>query len=122
MNDLDLTGRRVLVVEDEYLLARFLRELLEIWGATIFGPAATIEEALALLAQADRVDFAMLDVNLRGATAFAVADALRARGIPFIFTTGYTPSTIPERYRDAAVLRKPFSNAELARALLALAS
>jgi CheY-like chemotaxis protein len=120
MSDPDLTGRPILVVEDDYLVARLLCELLEVWGATIVGPAATIERALAVLAETERVELAVVDVNLRGATGFAVADALLARGVPFIFTTGYETSAIPERYHDITVLQKPFRQAEIAKALLAL--
>jgi CheY-like chemotaxis protein len=120
MSDLDLAGRSILVVEDDYLVARLLSELLEVWGATVIGPAATIELALALLAETERIDLAVVDVNLRGATGFAVADALLTRGVPFIFTTGYETSAIPERYHAVAVLQKPFRQAEIAKALQAL--
>ena len=117
----DLTGRRILLVEDEYLIARLLGQLLESWSATIVGPAATTERALALLAQMDRIDFAVVDVNLRGVPAFPVADALLARGVPFVLTTGYETSMIPERYRHVAVFQKPFNAAALAKALSGLA-
>jgi len=120
MSGLDLTGRRVLVVEDDYLLAAFLRGLLESWGATLVGPAPTSERALALLA-GTRIDFALLDVNLGGEPVFSVADALAAERIPFSFTTGYETSMIPERHRNALVLRKPFGEAAVEEALLPLA-
>lgn len=120
MDDIDLTDRHILVVEDDDMLAESLGELLKGWGATVLGPKATTALALALLAQAERVDFAVVDLNLHGTTSFAVADALLARGIPFAFTTGYGNSSIPEPYRHAAVLRKPFGRAELAKALGAL--
>jgi CheY-like chemotaxis protein len=119
MSDLDLTERVILVVEDEYLVARSLCRLLKTMGATILGPAATIEQALGLLAGSDRVDFSLIDVNLRGVRAFPVADALLARGVPFAFTTGYGESIVPERYGDIAVLQKPFGAAVLARAIFA---
>jgi DNA-binding NarL/FixJ family response regulator len=117
MSNLDLAGRHILLAEDDYMVAGSLCRLLECLGATIIGPAATAEHALALLAQADRVDFAMVDINLRGAASFAVADALRARGVRFAFATGYGTSAIPKRYRDAAVLQKPFDLAEMAKAV-----
>ena len=116
----DLTGRLILLVEDEFLVADTLSQMLEGLGAAILGPAATIERALAVLAGTDRVDFAVVDVNLRGERSYAVADALLERGIPFAFTTGYGASMIPERYRHAAVLQKPFGKAEMARALCVL--
>lgn len=120
MADIDLTGRHILLVEDDHLLAETLGEVLASWGATVLGPKPTTAQALAFLAQPDRVDLAVVDLNLRGATSFSVADALLGRGIPFAFTTGYGNLPIPEPYRHAAVLRKPFGKAELAKALLAL--
>jgi hypothetical protein len=73
-----------------------------------------------LSATADRIDFALVDINLRGVTAFPVADALLARGVPFVFTTGYGTSMIPEHYRDVAALQKPVTAAMLAKSLLIL--
>ena len=122
MSDLDLTGRCILLVEDEYLVARSLTRLLKIWRATIEGPVATIGQALELLAKADQIDFALVDINLRGVGSFPVADALAARAIPFAFTTGYETSMIPERYRNVAVLQKPFNSAVLAKELAILTS
>jgi hypothetical protein len=69
-----------------------------------------------LLAQTDRIDFAVVDVNLRGVPAFPVADALLARGVPFVFTTGYGTSMIPERYRYIGTFQKPFNAAAIAKA------
>jgi CheY-like chemotaxis protein len=122
MSDLELTGRVILLVEDEYLVARSLCRLLKTLGATILGPAATIEQAFGLLATTDRIDFSLIDVNLRGVTGFPIADALLARGVPFAFATGYGDSIVPERYREVAVLQKPFGAEMLAKALLALAA
>jgi CheY-like chemotaxis protein len=121
MNDIDLTGNHILLVEDEYLIAESLRSLLEGWGATVIGPVATNESALALLAKTDRVDFGVVDVNLRGTRAFPVAEALLARSIPFVFATGYETSMIPERFPGVAILQKPFSDDQIAGVLLPLA-
>jgi CheY-like chemotaxis protein len=120
MIDTDLTERRVLLVEDDYLLAKPLEELFEGRGATILGPAATTKKALALLAQNARVDAAVVDINLGGTMSFAVADALLALAVPFVFTTGYTASIIPERFRDAAVIQKPARPMDILDALTAL--
>jgi CheY-like chemotaxis protein len=120
MTDLDLTGRRVLLVEDDYMLARALVSLLETCSVTILGPVATTERALALLKQTDQIDFAVIDVNLRGETSYSLADALIERDVPYIFMTGYGASSIPERYRDAAILQKPFKAAKLMESLQAL--
>jgi CheY-like chemotaxis protein len=120
MTDFDLTGRRILLVEDDYMLARALVSLLETWKVTILGPVATTERALALLGQTDQVDFAVIDVNLRGETSYMLADALIARNVPYVFMTGYGASSIPERYREAAILQKPFKAAKLVEALQSL--
>jgi len=119
MGALELNERVVLVVEDEFLVARPLCRLLTAMGATILGPAATIEQALALLETTDRIDFSVIDINLRGIPAFPIADALIARGIGFAFATGYGDALIPERYRGVTVLQKPFGAAALSNALLA---
>ena len=97
MSDLVLAECRVLLAEDEFVIAQSLSLALQDAGATILGPAATTEQALRLLERTDRVDAAVLDVNLRGDTVYAVADALLARAVPFIFTTGYMASTLPPR-------------------------
>jgi CheY-like chemotaxis protein len=120
LTDPDLTGRRILVVEDEHMVARSIVRLLKLCGVRVIGAAAPVEDALALLADNERVDAALLDVNLRGISAHPVADALIARGVPFVFTTGYEMSVIPERYRDAAVVQKPFDPIEISKALLPL--
>lgn len=112
-----LAGRRVLVVEDEYYLADDLRRVLVRLGAEVVGPLATAAEALAALDRAERVDFAVLDINLRGEMAFGVADALVERDVPFVFATGYDVSTLPPRHRGAQVWQKPLQPQELVRGL-----
>jgi CheY-like chemotaxis protein len=114
-----LAGRKILVVEDEFLIVDYLVELLESSGVEVIGPAGSIEKALTLIAAAPRIDGAMVDLNLRGEMSFAVADALRARGVPFAFTTGYDGSAIPERYSDVARYQKPAGPIEILSALLA---
>ena len=79
---------RVLIVEDEFLLVMLLEDLLPTLGYTVAGSAGSVEHALAKLDTAE-VDLAVVDVNLAGEPSFPVADALRARGVPFLFTTGY---------------------------------
>lgn len=101
-----LAGARILVVEDEWLIAEELRSALRAAGAEIIGPAASIQHAMALLA--DRpVDLAILDINLRGAKAFEVGDRLQARRIPYVFATGYDRALIPETYAGVAYFDKP---------------
>jgi CheY-like chemotaxis protein len=120
VSDIDLTARHVLLVEDEYLLAKNVARRLANWGATILGPAASVRQAMELLTHADRIDLAVLDVNLRDQKVFPVADALRTRRIPFMFTTGYGDLIIPERFRGTAVLQKPIRKEELAEGILTL--
>ena len=117
MEDPDLTGRHILLVEDEHMVAKSLARLLDLWGAKIVGPAATVETAFALLQSTEKIDFGLLDVTLRDGTVFQVANALGARGVPFAFTTGSSTSIIPEGYRYLAVLQKPYDPVEIARAL-----
>ena len=100
-------GRCVLVVEDEYLLAEDLREELEQQGAEVLGPAANVADAMELLRHGPAPDTAILDINLGGEKVYPVADALRARGIPFIFATGYEPWSIAEAYKDVPRVEKP---------------
>ena len=114
-----LHGRRVLLVEDEFLIASDLVRLLRQQGAEVLGPASSVRAALDLLQGAAEPDGAVLDVNLRGEMAFPVADALHARGVPFVFATGYTNEMIPARYASVPCCEKPFEGPEIVRALAA---
>lgn len=115
-----LQGRRILVVEDEYFLADDVRDALTQAGAEVLGPAPSVEEAAALIAQEARIDAAVLDVNLRGDLVFPVADALRARGVPFAFATGYDRWTLPDRFTDALRVEKPLQARTIADMLAPL--
>ena len=110
-------GRRVLVVEDEYLLAEDFREELEQQGALVMGPLATVADALELLRSGPAPDMAILDINLGGEMAYPVADALRAQDIPFIFATGYNSWSIPEAYKDVPRAEKPVELKQVASKL-----
>lgn len=112
-----LRGRRVLVVEDEYLLAEDVGEELERQGATVVGPVPSVRDALALLASEPAPHAAILDINLGGEMAYPVADALRARGIPFVFATGYDAEAIPETYAGVPRIEKPVLLREITAAL-----
>jgi len=111
-----LAHRRVLVVEDEYFIADDMVRVLQKLGADVVGPVQTAEKAMALL-QDSPVDVAVLDINLRGRMVFPVADALRDRGVPFVFATGYSEAAVPPDYSDVPLWEKPFQPEELARAL-----
>ena len=112
-----LRNRRVLVVEDEFILADDLTHELEAAGAQVLGPVASVSDAMTLLAESDDVDAAALDVNLGGAFAYGVADVLARRGVPFLFTTGYDREVLPERYTGAPWAEKPLGTGEVVRRL-----
>jgi CheY-like chemotaxis protein len=112
-----LKGRSVLVVEDEAMIALMLEDMLADMGCAVVGPADGLVQALALVAGPGSIDVALLDVNLAGKPVFEVADALRERGVPMVFSTGYGDAGLREMDRGAPVLRKPFRSIELATAL-----
>jgi DNA-binding NarL/FixJ family response regulator len=102
-----LAGLRILVIEDDFLIASDLAEMLTDQGAEIIGPVGRVAQAVRLARTTDRIDGALLDINLRGETSFPVADVLHERGIRFVFTTGYDKASIPERYSDVGCCEKP---------------
>ncbi len=106
---------RLLVVEDEALVAMLIEDQLLELGFEVVGPAATVGQALTLCKK-EQIDGALLDVNLGGdERSYPVADELDALGIPYVFVTGYGQAGIPERHAGKAVLRKPFALSELKR-------
>jgi DNA-binding NtrC family response regulator len=100
---------RILVIEDEDMIADDLQHELETLGALMIGPAATVAMALRLLDAASIGDGAILDIELHGEKSFPVANALGERGIPFVFTTGYDPSVVHESYSSVPRFEKPVS-------------
>jgi len=116
-----LQGRRLLVVEDDFLIASDLAYSLEQLGAEIIGPAGSVNEALELVeTSSERMDAAVLDINLHGLRVYPVADALVRRGVPFVFASGYDGKTIPEPYCQVLRLEKPVDKGLLARSLVKL--
>ena len=103
----EMAGRRVLIVEDDYHAAEDLSAIVREWQGVVVGPVPTVGEALALVDSGEKVDAAILDINLGGEKVFPVAEALKAIGIPIIFVTGYDNWMIPQEYEDTPVLRKP---------------
>jgi CheY-like chemotaxis protein len=103
-----LKGLRVLVVEDQAPIALQLEDMLVESECEVVGPASRVGQALRLLSE-NAVDAAVLDLNIAGELVYPVADALDARGLPFIFATGYNPSDISGRYGHRPVVQKPFS-------------
>ncbi|MGH6895389.1 MAG: response regulator [Geminicoccaceae bacterium] len=113
----DLSGRRILVVEDEFLLAMELEALLERRGCTVLGPVPSVGQALAML-DGEPPDVALLDVNLKGERATPVAAALIGRGVPFVLITGYSRLQLTEpELRHAPRIDKPVTCRDLRRAV-----
>jgi CheY-like chemotaxis protein len=107
-----LEGLRILLVEDMAVVSEAIAGMLRDFGCTVVGPAATLDEA-AQAVQEREFDGVLLDVNLHGEMAFGVADELIARGIPFIFLTGYGRAALEGPYDDRAMIEKPFTQEEL---------
>jgi len=103
-----LAGLRVLVVEDSLLVAEVIAETLEDCGCSVVGPVSRVQRALPL-AEHEALHGAVLDVNLAGEFCFPIAEALDARGVPFIFLTGYGDAeALPPRFQARPVVGKPF--------------
>lgn len=113
-----LTGRRVLVVEDNFFIAEDMRRDLERAGADVIGPAGSVQDALDLLVENSGCDGAVLDVDLSGETSYPVADELAARDIRYIFTTGCNAARIPPRYAAITRCEKPVEMRKLIAALM----
>ena len=114
-----LSGRRVLVVEDEVMVAWMLEDMLADLGCEVVGPAARVDQALAMI-EAEAVDAVVLDVNLNEEKSYPVADALAARGVPFVFSTGYNKNNLHTGYLGFPMLQKPFDRAQLGGVLAEL--
>src|SRR5665213_1343135 len=106
------SGLRVLLVEDENLIALLLEDMLAELGHTVIGPIARLNKALEI-AQRDEFDIAILDVNINGGDTYPIAEALAARDIPFVFSTGYGRNSLRAPYPDRPILQKPFQQDDL---------
>lgn len=107
---------RVLVVEDELLVAMLIEDYLRDLGYEVVGPAMRLDQGLEL-ARSEQIDFAMLDINLASDLSFPIADVLTERGIPFIFSTGGGRGRLTACHKDAITLHKPFDLSDMERAL-----
>jgi CheY-like chemotaxis protein len=115
-----LSGRHILVVEDEMLILMMIEGILDDLGCNSVATAATVDQAVTLI-EGQVFDAAMLDVNLKGTNSYPVADVLAARGVPFFFSTGNT-GHMADGYANRAVLRKPFMSSDLATIFTGLLS
>lgn len=116
-----LANRRILVVEDEMLIAIHVEEILDSLGCVVLGPVSKLEVAVRM-AREEQIDAAILDVTIRGGHVFPVAEVLLERDIPFVFASGYGGWALPAPFRGKPQLQKPFTSDELAEALHALAA
>jgi DNA-binding response OmpR family regulator len=112
----DTKAHRILIVEDEALIAMQLESSLVGLGHSVEAIATRMNKAVLLAGTID-IDFAILDINVAGSQSFPVADILRRRGISFMFATGYGTAGLVDGYRDEVTLRKPYGPDELERAL-----
>lgn len=117
----DTIDRRVLIVEDEGMVAMLLEDMLVALGYEVVAIAGRMERAAELIAEAE-FDLAILDVNLNGHKTYSLASTLKSRGVPFIFATGYGSASLPETFQGTPVLPKPYQQRSLERVLRALAT
>jgi CheY-like chemotaxis protein len=110
-------SRRILIVEDEFLIAMTLQEWLENVGYVVVGPVPSVEKAMKLIESETALDAAVVDLNLGGVFAYAVADTLLARHVPFVFTSGYEDDVLRTRYPQIRNCHKPYRLAEVQEAL-----
>lgn len=111
----DFSGQRLLVVEDEWTTATEIELALRRNGAAVVGPIRTVEDALQVIDSENGLDGAILDLNLEGEVAYAVADELLNRRIPVLLATGYGENVIPAKYRELPRCSKPFDPADIVR-------
>jgi len=107
--------RRILIVEDEYLIAMDLKRTVEAAGMEVLGPVPNVADALQLL-NGHQLDGAVLDINLGNESVFALCVALRSRGVTFVFATGYNAEDVPEAWRHVTRFEKPVNPAQVLRA------
>ena len=112
-----LDHKRVLIVEDEALLALDIEMILTARGCRIVGPIGTVAAAIGEIEQSPP-DAAVLDLNLSGESALPVADALARYGVPFVFVSGYDRDHLPDRHRAAALVGKPYQPTHLVQTLI----
>ncbi len=113
------SSHRVLLVEDEMIVAGMLERMLTALGYTVVGPAGAVDEAIEMIGDGG-IDAAVLDINLDGQMSYPVAKELTNRGIPFVFATGYGGDDLPNGYEESSILKKPFRRSGLRDALAGL--
>jgi len=115
-----LSGRRILVVEDEYFLADDIGRALRSLGVIVAGPVGHINDALRIVDDGHILDGAVLDVNIGDETIDPIVERLRARGVPMLFASGYDKTTLGPEYRGDLFFAKPLDIAAMIRGLAGL--
>jgi len=110
----DLSGLRILVVEDDFLIAMDIKEAIEQLGGHVVGPIGRLKQAQDL-ARREVVDAAILDVKLDGDVTLPLAEELLVRGVPVVLATGYDLESLPEKFQRVPHLRKPFHSTDVRR-------
>jgi CheY-like chemotaxis protein len=115
----DLTGRRILVIEDSPVLAPFTADILGELGCDVIGPAPNMAVARQLIEE-KAIDAALMDVHIRGERVFPLCDLLESRGVPYILTSGYADWQMPDKLQKRPRLQKPYTIAQVQKALVKL--
>ena len=115
----DLSGRRILLVEDSPVVGPFTADVIEELGCEVVGPAPNMAAARELI-EAEELDAAIMDVHIRGERVFPLCEQLEAKGVPFVLTSGYADWQMPEKLRDCPRLQKPYTIGQVQEALGAL--
>ena len=118
-NKADLTGRRILVIEDSPVVGPFTVDMLDDLGCAVVGPAPNMAAARELV-EAGEFDAALVDIHIRGERVFPLCEMLDARALPFVFTSGYADRQMPEKWQDRPRLQKPYTIDQIRQALSAL--
>jgi CheY-like chemotaxis protein len=116
LNKQELSNRKVLVVEDEMMIAMLIEDMLDELGCKLVGPANSVPRALELIGS-EPIEVAILDLNLDGKDTYAIAAALQESKVPFIFATGYGHTGVSPEYGNRPILQKPFQLKDLEKAL-----
>lgn len=114
-----LAGKKILIVEDEFIIGTEMADQIRIVGGDVVGPVGNLGQALAAIEDTE-MDAAVLDIDLQGVKSFAVADRLTALGVPYVFSTGYREDVLPKRFDRIARCEKPHSPEFLCEKLLGL--
>jgi len=117
LSNIDLKGLRVLIIEDESMVAMLMEDMLHDLGCTVVGMVARFDDALKQATSGPAFDVALLDVNLNGKQTFPIAEVLAERGARFIFATGYGEAILPQSLQGGPILQKPFEQETLERTL-----